>query len=510
MGPRGARRSLYRSSVGWTDSAWEAIGRLLGRSTYALPSSDLASLDDAEVERVRAQYGGQLNLQPLTQTRWLLSQLERAQYEADAGVMLRAGSLMRTVDCDGVLAGLMSTRAGGLVRLPKLFKGPPEMVGALQSGGEFARSVFEEMFPASELERFVADGIKLGVAIGELQPVKGRDFPVFVRLMPEFLVWRWAESRWYYQSIAGLLPITPGDGRWVLHTPGGRNVPWQAGLWRALGRAYITKDHAREHRDNWESKLANPARVTTAPVGATLEDRRSLFSRLIHWGVNTVFSLTPGWDVKLIESNGRGADSFRATIAEQNEEFQYAISGQTVTSDGGVGFSNADVFDAIKADLIQRDGDGLAYTINTQGLPAWCVATYGEERLAECPTVGWDTTPPSDQNAIASSLVQSATAIKSLTEALTAAGSTRKLDVEALCVKFGIPLQAEGVEAANNAGLELAVDANAQAAAMSKRLRSVQARARASSPEAKRAALLANHARLERENERLRRESEAA
>lgn len=494
----------------WTESAWDAIGRLLGRSTYALPASNDASLDDAQIERVREQYGGQLNVQPLTQTRWLLSQLERAQHEADAGVLLRAGSLMRSVDCDGVLAGLMSTRAGGLVRLPKKFRGPPDMIDALQAGGEFARSVFEEMFPASELERFVADGIKLGVAVGELQPVKGRAFPVFVRLMPEFLVWRWSESRWYYQSIAGMLPITPGDGRWILHTPGGRNVPWQAGLWRALGRSYITKDHAREHRDNWESKLANPARVATAPVGATLEDRRSLFTRLIHWGVNTVFSITPGWDVKLIESNGRGADSFRATIVEQDREYQIALAGQTVTADGGVGFQNADVFDAIKADLIQRDGDGLAYTLNTQGLPAWVVNTYGEERLGECPTVGWDTTPPSDQNAIASSLVQSATAIKALVEALQVAGSTRALDVEALCTKFGIPLQSEAVSVASDPGLVERGDVDAQASAMSKRLRSVQARARTLDPESKRRALVANVARLERENASLRRESEAA
>lgn len=496
----------------WRGALWDAIGRLMGRSAYALPPSVLPGLDAETVERTRATYGGALTQQPITQTRWLLSQLERAQLEADAGVLLRAGQLMRAVDCDGVLAGLMSTRAGGLVRLPKVFRGPPDMVDALQAGGDFARSVFEEMFPASELERFVADGIKLGVAIGELQPVEGRDFPVFVRLMPEFLVWRWAESRWYYQSIAGLLPITPGDGRWILHTPGGRNVPWQAGLWRALGRAYITKDHAREHRDNWESKLANPARVTTAPNGATIEDRRSLFTRLIHWGVNTVFSLTPGWDVKLIESNGRGADSFRLTIVEQDREYQFAICGQTVTGDGGVGFANADVFDAIKADLIQRDGDSLAYTLNTQGLPAWTVATFGLERLAESPTVGWDTTPPSDQNAIASSLVQAATAIKGIAEALTLFPGARPLDVDAMCTKFGIPLAKEDAAAtvAPDASLSLVADTGAQASTMAKRLRSVQARARLESPEAKRAALLGNYARLERENAALRAATEDA
>src|SRR5262249_22562620 len=156
------------------------------------------------------------------------------------------------------------------------------------------------------------------------------------RLDPEYLRYQWWEDRWYYQALERLLPITPGDGRWVLHTPGGRQEPWNNGIWPALARAYISKEHAFFLRENWNAKLANPARVAVAPQGSTEEQRQSWFQKVMAWGVNTVFGMMPGYDVKLLESNGRGYESFRQTIEDSNQEFMIAIAGQVVTVTGGV------------------------------------------------------------------------------------------------------------------------------------------------------------------------------
>ena len=341
---------------------------------------------------------------------------------------------------DGTLAGVLSTRTGGLVRLPKRFRGDADVVAALELGHESSRSVFDEMLPATELALMAADGLLLGVAVGELVSVAGRDFPVLVRLDPEFLDYRWSENRWYFRSNAGSIPITPGDGRWVLHTPGGRLAPWQHGLWRAVGRAFIRKEHAAMHKDNWEAKLANPARVAIAPNGASETQKESWFQRVLAWGINTVFGLTPGYDVKLLESNGRGYESFSSTIQEQNTELIIAVAGQTVTTDGGAGFSNANIHKSIRADLIKETADGLAYSVNTQCIPAFIVSRWGEEALAtrNC-VVEWDVTPPADRNSEASALVSVATAITSLTAALASHGL--EPDVDALTMRFGIPVR---------------------------------------------------------------------
>jgi hypothetical protein len=395
-------------------------------------------VSEAAVERIRESLGGQLQPIPFSQTRWYLADLESAEHNADAGHLAGAARLMRAARKDGVLAGVLSTRTGGLVRLPKRFRGDAEMIAALEVGHELARSVFEEMFPATELELLAGDGDTLGVGVGELVPVESRDYPVFVRLDPEFLRYRWNENRWYYESVAGSIPITPGDGRWILHTPGGRIAPWQHGLWRAIGRAFIRKEHAALHKDNWEAKLANPARVAVAPQGATDEQAESWFRRVMAWGVNTVFGMKPGYDVKLLESNGRGHDSFNKTIADQNSEMIIAVAGQLVTTDGGAGFQNSDIHKSIRADLIKKTADGLAYTINTQGIPPFIVARWGEDALERSPIVEWDVTPPKDRSAEAQSLVTAAMAIAQLTEALSVHGE--RLDIHAFCTQFGVPL----------------------------------------------------------------------
>lgn len=419
----------------------DRVAALLGISTFAEPvqREGLLTLDDPAVESIRRAHGGQLAPIPLSRTRWYLADIEAAEHAADSGDLSLAAKLMRAARKDGVYSGVLSTRTGGLVRLPKRFRGPQEITDTLDKKPDEARSVFDEMFPAGELALLAADGIELNVGVAELVPVEGRNYPVMIRLDPEFLYYRWSDNQWFYRSIAGMIPITPGDGRWVLHMPGGRMAPWQHGLWRAIGRAFVRKDHASFYRDNWEAKLANSARVAVAPQGAGQEQKQKWFKDVMSWGVNTVFGVTPGYDVKLLESNGRGYEAFRQTIEDQNEELIIAVAGQTVTTDGGAGFANADIHKSIRADLIKDTADGLAHTLNTQGLPQYVIDNFGEEALEDPGvTVEWDVEPPKDRNQEANAMVAAASAMKQLTEVLSL--HDMKLDAQSMALKFGIPV----------------------------------------------------------------------
>jgi phage gp29-like protein len=119
---------------------------------------------------------------------------------------------------------------------------------------------------------------------------------------------------------------------------------------------------------------------------------------LIAWGLNTVFELPVGWDVKIIESNGRGHESFDDTQDRSDREYAITIVGQVVTIDGGTGFSNQDVHKSVRADLIKATAEPLDQTINSQILPQWVAMRSGNENdaLDRAPSVHHETRTPEE------------------------------------------------------------------------------------------------------------------
>lgn len=404
----------------------EYAKRLLGESSYEAPDPK----EEEAAEKLREQLGGNISRRVQTPMRWYLHQLEIAREQADQGRLTDAAKLWRAIRSDGVVSGLLSTCTDGLVRLPRTYAGDDSQVAAL-------RDIFDLQFPPTELALIAADGRGLGVGVGELVPVEGRDYPVLVRLEPEWLSYDWRKNQWYYAVEGGKLPVIPGNGRWVLHVAGGRVNPWQHGLWYALGDAWIPKTHAKSYRSNWESKLANPARVAVSPSGASEEQSQSWFERVMAWGVNTVFGLKPGYDVKLLESNGRGYEAFGETIKTANEEIIIALAGQLVTTTGGAGFANADIHKSIRADIIKAIADSLAHTVNTQCLPQWIVTHFGIEALEHRVTVSWDVAPPKDREAEGRALMSLGQGMAALAATLSAYG--RDIDIDTLLSTHGIP-----------------------------------------------------------------------
>lgn len=445
------RRGSFRQAV--TDQARSAIRSMLGVSAYETERGYGLDLDDYTVEQIREALGGQLQPQINTRIRWYIADLETAQFQADDGNLLMAAQIYRAMRRDGVLAGLLGTRTGGLVRLPKRFYGDNEIAAELQAKNG-SRSVFDEMFPSSELALLAADGIALGVGIAELVPVAGRDYPVMVRLDPENLTYRWVENRWYFRSTAGLLPVTPGDGRWILHCPGSRLAPWNVGLWPALGESWINKQHAKLNRSNFSMKLANPARVATTPLGAGEQQKKGFFRKVAAWGINTVFDLPAGWDVKILTVGdaGRSIDVWQKEIDTSDLEFMISLAGQLVSTTGGTGFSNEELPRRIREDLIKNDGDGLAYTVSTQGIPLYIAQRYGADAISSRTTVvEWETATPKELESEARTLSLIGPAIQGLVAVLSAAD--RRLDLDALMQRFGVPLEANNDVDESSAGL---------------------------------------------------------
>ena len=425
------------------------VASLLGISTFNPPDYPGPQLGDREVDEARTAYGGRLEAIPPVRLRWYPPDIERAQMLATNGDMTMIGQLNESMRIDGVYRGLLDARTS-VTDFPKRFYGEPDVIETLTSKNLSDRNVYDEMIPSSEARLMVGDTINCGISVGEMVPVEGRDFPVLVRRYVQNLYYLWSRNTWLYRSIVGLIPIHPGrpyknGNQWVLHIGGGRLSPWNNGLWNTCGRSYINKTQTIFARQSYEMKHSHPARVAFSPLGASEEERQGMLASIIRWALNACFALPVGWDIKLVESNGRGIDIYEKSIDTYNQEMATALCGSSVMLKGTVGFGNIDPFKVVAKNLMATSAGDWDHTCNTQILPAFIGRRWGEEKLRNATTVQTDVSEPLDRLAEAGTMVQLAAGIKNMVEAINAAQIAMgvekpvALDVTELLSRFGIP-----------------------------------------------------------------------
>jgi phage gp29-like protein len=228
----------------------------------------------------------------------------------------------------------------------------------------------------------------------------------------------------------------------MLLTPGGATEPWLGGIWAAVCRDYARKTEALLNLDAWQRKHASPIRAATLPVGAVDGDYDNFLDQMIEWtGVNTAVCLTPGADLKLVETNGQGYQAYAKTVEMMNESLSVAIAGQSITTVGSQGFANGEVGLTVRGDLTKRYANDIATGFSEQLLPYVMAARYGsvDRQIA----LVLETDPPKDKAATARALTESASAISALVSAVTAAQTAGlqvyQPNISELMTQFGIP-----------------------------------------------------------------------
>jgi hypothetical protein len=417
--------------MGFLDRAAALLSRSVFEGKQTLPGW---AIDSPIVTSIREALGGNLTPPPRTRLEWFLEEVDIASEAADMGDMSQAAQLCRAMRRDPVISGLLATKSGGITRLPKKWYGSPKVISAL-TDTEGGTPVFDLLCPPTELRKLADDADFLKIAVAELVPVKGRSYPVLERKDPEALVYLWNYNQWCFRSTAGILPIMPGDGRWVLHFAGPRIAPWQDGNWHSLGRSWVRKDSMQHLKQNWAFHLANAARVAVAPQGSTKEQRANWFRQIASWGINSVFHTTPGWDVKLLESNGRGWEGFDTSIEDANKDFMIQLAGQLVSITGGTGFSSEDLYATVRYDLIEEAARPLAHTVSTQVIP-WFTYQNHPDEFEQSPGYVYDVKRPDDLSKEASIYTALGAGVKALEDAARQHGL--QIDVAKVFARYGL------------------------------------------------------------------------
>ena len=140
-------------------------------------------------------------------------------------------------------------------------------------------------------------------------------------------------------------------------------------------------------------------------MGQAEEQKLAFWRTVLQWTMGFA-GVTPGHKVELLQPKAEGREVFKDAEEKADRRAMMRIAGQIVTSLGGPGFANAEVFATIASFLLSRTAQDLAGTLNEQAIPP--VLEWAKQRgyiRSSAPlTLAYDTTPPQSRKAEAEAI----------------------------------------------------------------------------------------------------------
>jgi phage gp29-like protein len=318
-------------------------------------------------------------------------------------------------------------------------------------------------FPETETAALQRDAVMLGVAIGRDhgQWVEGEWVPRVRRLRPTGLRWSEIDRSFRYIDGDGVDHlVTPGVDGWILHAPFGADS-WMYGAIRAIGIPWIGRINTTRDFLRFCEKHGMPALAIEEPFsasddvegtgGAQSSQTQAFYADLRRMPQESLVRLPqgqskdePGWKAYWLELKSRGHGAFVDAASELRREVTSVILGRDPgTAAAKVGGDGASFLERVRGEFLSSDAEGLSTTLREQVLKPWIVRNYDAKRPELAPWPRWDTRPPPDLAARASTL-------KTLGEALGLL-SAQGVDVEPVLAEFGLERSQAPVPAASPA-----------------------------------------------------------
>jgi Protein of unknown function (DUF935) len=235
-----------------------------------------------------------------------------------------------------------------------------------------------------------------------------------------FTYYNWGDFQFKAISADGIVPITPGDGKWVLHARKGFGInarPWIFGTVRGVAQPWMYRNFAERDLARLSEVHGMPIRLGMFPAGADEVQRDRFAQQLANLGSETTIMLQKGADgagqdygAALLEAEHGNYEVMIALRDSADMEIILAIVFQNMTTEvKGGSFAAATAVGDILQRGIQGDNKAWRHTIREQIAKPFASINFGDADLA--PWTDWDVQPVGDWAMRANMLTQFSTAI---------------------------------------------------------------------------------------------------
>jgi phage gp29-like protein len=338
---------------------------------------------------------------------WQVADVRTALQDLTVGLFDRPSQLQDTIASDSRVQSAMRSRSGGLLSQPLRFKPAKHPDKDL---AKKACRLWERHWPAMHPEPALLDLLEttssLGFAYDQiLWDTGGKTWlPYLQPFNARYSYYHWVWRVHVAVTLDGQYPITGGDGHWVLHAPYGTYRGWMRGALRALAQWWLARNYALRDWAAYCEKHGFPTVLADTPFGGDPNDINAFTLAISNLGQDNVIQL-PGnvdpqkygkYDLRYLEPQDQGWQSFKALIEQCNDEITLALLGQNLTSQVKEGsLAAARVHADVRQAILEADARALARTLYVQVARPFAALNYGDPDLA--PRIVWDVSPPEDQ-----------------------------------------------------------------------------------------------------------------
>jgi hypothetical protein len=264
--------------------------------------------------------------------------------------------------------------------------------------------------------------------------------PHLVPFHPRYTYYQFVFRKLIAITLDGQMPVTPGDGHWVLHAPYGEHRGWMSAAMPALAQPWIQRNFAYRDAARYCERHGFPMLRAKVPAAADPRQIATLRNALVNIGQESVLELPQGvdgangYDVDYLEPGSTTWEVFGDAIRLCDADITLALLGQNLTTEVKEGsFAAARVHGDVRQAFIEFDNRAMSQTIYTQIARPFAALNYGDADLA--PWTSRDIMPYEDNATLAQTFSSFAAAVLALRNAGVELG-----DPEALAWQMGVRL----------------------------------------------------------------------
>lgn len=235
-------------------------------------------------------------------------------------------------------------------------------------GSETTRGWRKRICNPAELEAIAEDRFHCGFGGGMFIWNDELGHPELMALDPAGFRYLPGENRWQYFGWQRVfdLPSKP-DGIWVFDALS-KNDPWRKGAWHKIAYSNIGALHATMMRELWQQVFSMPTVLAYHPQGAS-EDQKMRFTERAMGAALKIIGVTSGYKLEFAQASAEGSDTFKQSEDKLERDTAIYTWGTVGLIAGGSGFSNSDMFDAMKDTILGEEAEREATFENSQVWP---------------------------------------------------------------------------------------------------------------------------------------------